>query len=121
MPDIMDPARQDDAPLATSKHASAAVDVATDALIEPARRYADRRAVTINRPRNELFAYWRDFANLATFMDNVERVDVLDDKPLALGGQGARRQDGRMGCDRHRGDRGRADRLGLGRRRRCAE
>ena len=36
------------------------------------------RAVTINRPVGELFAYFRDFANLATFMENVERIDVLD-------------------------------------------
>jgi len=36
--------------------------------------------VTIKRPRQELFAYWRDFANLATFMENVERIDVLGDK-----------------------------------------
>jgi uncharacterized membrane protein len=38
------------------------------------------RTVTINRPAGELFAYFRDFANLATFMENVERIDVLDDK-----------------------------------------
>ncbi len=34
--------------------------------------------VTINRPRGELFAYWRNFTNLATFMDNVERIETLD-------------------------------------------
>ena len=38
------------------------------------------RTVTINRPRAELFAFWRDFANLSRFMENVERVDVLDGK-----------------------------------------
>lgn len=32
------------------------------------------RSVTINRPRAELFAYWRDFQNLATFMQNVESI-----------------------------------------------
>lgn len=31
-------------------------------------------AVTINRPRHELYAFWRDFSNLASFMDNIERV-----------------------------------------------
>ena len=31
-------------------------------------------AVTINRPRQELYAFWRDFANLPTFMSNVEKV-----------------------------------------------
>lgn len=35
------------------------------------------RSVTINRPAAELFAFWRDFANLATFMENVVRVDVI--------------------------------------------
>lgn len=35
-------------------------------------------AVTINRPASELYAYWRDFANLATFMLNVERIEVRD-------------------------------------------
>jgi uncharacterized membrane protein len=77
MSDTLDPARQDDAPLATSKHVSAAVDVATDQLIDPRGDTLIGRAVTINRPRNELYAFWRDFGNLAAFMDNVERIDVL--------------------------------------------
>jgi uncharacterized membrane protein len=37
------------------------------------------QAVTINRPAAELYAYFRDFGNLATFMENVVRVDVRDD------------------------------------------
>ncbi|MFC3711099.1 SRPBCC family protein [Sphingoaurantiacus capsulatus] len=36
------------------------------------------RTVTINRPREEVYAFWRDFANLATVMENVERIDVTD-------------------------------------------
>ncbi|WP_165187915.1 SRPBCC family protein [Caulobacter soli] len=32
------------------------------------------RTVTINRPRAELYAFWRDFRNLALFMENVESV-----------------------------------------------
>lgn len=32
------------------------------------------RTVTINRPRPELYAYWRDFSNLAQFMDYVKDV-----------------------------------------------
>lgn len=35
------------------------------------------RSVTIARPRDELFAFWRDFANLATFMENVEAVQPV--------------------------------------------
>jgi uncharacterized membrane protein len=38
------------------------------------------KTVTINRPRDELYAYWRDFTNLASFMENIEAVTVLDDK-----------------------------------------
>jgi uncharacterized membrane protein len=67
----------DDAPLSASKR-SDAVDNATEALVEPKGDTLSGRAVTINRPLPELFAYWRDFANLATFMENVERIDVLD-------------------------------------------
>ena len=66
----------DDAPLTTSKdadvrhaYAMAEVDASDGASVVG-------RSVTINRPRAELFAYFRDFANLPSFMDNVERIDV---------------------------------------------
>jgi len=36
--------------------------------------------VTINFPRAEIYAFWRDFANLATVMENVERIEMIDDK-----------------------------------------
>jgi uncharacterized membrane protein len=36
------------------------------------------RSVTINRPREELYAFWRDFANLPRFMHNVHRVTIRD-------------------------------------------
>lgn len=32
------------------------------------------RAVTIDRPRGELYAFWKDFQNLPKFMENVEKV-----------------------------------------------
>lgn len=80
MAETIGPAVADDAPLAASKHHSAAVDAATDALVENRGDTLVGRSVTINRPRSELFAFWRDFTNLAGFMENVERVDVLDDK-----------------------------------------
>lgn len=35
--------------------------------------------VTIGKPKQELYAFWRDFTNLPQVMDNVERVDILDD------------------------------------------
>jgi uncharacterized membrane protein len=34
--------------------------------------------VSIMRPREELYAYWRDFGNLATFMENIVSVDAVD-------------------------------------------
>jgi uncharacterized membrane protein len=37
------------------------------------------RTVTIMRPREELYAFWRDFANLASFMENIVSIEVLDD------------------------------------------
>jgi uncharacterized membrane protein len=70
-------ARADDAPAPTAKNQHGR-DHATDALVEAKGDHVVGRAVTINRPVAELYAYFRDFAKLATFMENVERVDVLD-------------------------------------------
>lgn len=39
------------------------------------------RTVTIAKPRKELFAFWRDFSNLATFMANLERVEPVTGDP----------------------------------------
>jgi uncharacterized membrane protein len=36
------------------------------------------RSVTIDRPRAELFVFWRDFANLPRFMHNIQSVTVID-------------------------------------------
>ena len=58
------PAR-DDAPVTTAKDLDGA-------------RELIGRAVTINRPAAELFAYFRDFSNLASFMENIVRIDVRD-------------------------------------------
>jgi uncharacterized membrane protein len=37
-----------------------------------------RRAVTINRPVEQLYRFWRNLENLGRFMSNVESVTVLD-------------------------------------------
>ena len=37
------------------------------------------RTVSINRPRQELYEFWRDFRNLPLFMENIEEVTILDD------------------------------------------
>lgn len=34
------------------------------------------KSVTINRPRSELYAYWRDFTHLPSFMHAIERVEL---------------------------------------------
>jgi len=57
---------RDDAPVTTSKHAEGS-------------RPLFAEAVTINRDRQELYAFWRDFRNLASFMDNIESVEVISD------------------------------------------
>lgn len=38
------------------------------------------KTVTINAPRAEVYQFWRDLSHLPLFMENIERVDVLDDK-----------------------------------------
>lgn len=53
--------RPDDAPAATAKHGDTAGDLATYAL-------------TIACPRDQLYAMWRDFSGLPSFMENVVSV-----------------------------------------------
>lgn len=60
--------QRDDAPPATTKHGD------NDLL----HRFS--RAVTINRDPAELYAFWRDFANLPQVMDNLVSVTVVDEK-----------------------------------------
>lgn len=36
------------------------------------------KSITIERPRAEVYAYWRDFTKLPTFMQHLESVEVLD-------------------------------------------
>lgn len=36
------------------------------------------RSVTIDRPREELYAFWRNFQNLPKFMRNIQSVTVFD-------------------------------------------
>jgi uncharacterized membrane protein len=41
-----------------------------------AREYVDE--ILVRRPRRELYAFWRDFANAPKFMRNVQRVTAVD-------------------------------------------
>lgn len=70
-------AHNDDAPPTTWKKGDA---LAESAIPDEKGGTFVARAVTINRPVGEVFAYFRDFANLPTFMENVERIDILGDK-----------------------------------------
>jgi uncharacterized membrane protein len=38
------------------------------------------QAVTINRPQEEIYRFWRNFENLPRFMDHLESVRVLDEQ-----------------------------------------
>lgn len=78
MGDTLETKPADDAPPAAARDRSAAAAAAAAELTEPKGETLVGRTVTINRPRAELFAFWRDFANLARFMENVERIDPLD-------------------------------------------
>ena len=64
-----------DAPLTAARDSATARDA-----IDGDEKAVVGRSVTINRPREEIYAFWRDFSNLARIMDNVERIDVLDDR-----------------------------------------
>lgn len=67
----------DEAPLTTSKHGDRAR-IAGEELIEPKGDSLSGVTLTIDRPRADLFAFWRDFSNLARFMENVIDIEVLD-------------------------------------------
>ncbi|MBO9671201.1 MAG: SRPBCC family protein [Sphingobium sp.] len=69
--------RPDDAPLTTSKDSDHA-ERAGEELVEPKGDSLSGVTLTINRPRAELFAFWRNFANLAVFMENIVGIEVLN-------------------------------------------
>ncbi len=70
---------RDDAPISASKRSDAHA-IVLDEFTNVKGKSIVGRSVTINKPVGELFAYFRNFANLPAFMENVERIDVLDDK-----------------------------------------
>jgi uncharacterized membrane protein len=68
----------DDAPLSSAKNPGpSAVNGESNA------RHHDvlvGRSVTIDKPREQLYAFWRDFKNLPVFMHNVKSVAVIDQR-----------------------------------------
>src|SRR5579859_2082463 len=63
----------DDAPLSTARHPD------TDRLKQGEASLIGR-TVTINRPREDVYGYWRDFRNLPNFMENVKAIRIIDDR-----------------------------------------
>jgi uncharacterized membrane protein len=45
-----------------------------------ARGIEVRRAITVDRPQEEVYRFWRNFENLPRFMQHLESVRVLDDR-----------------------------------------
>jgi uncharacterized membrane protein len=79
MTDNVERALESDAPLTAAVHQR---DMAHEAAEERSWHEAALvgRTITVNRPREALYAFWRDFRNLARFMENVESVRVDDDR-----------------------------------------
>jgi len=70
-------ANTDDAPASASKQEPTA---AGDGIADAKGSSVSGRAVTINKPVAEVYAYFRDFSRLPTFMENVVSIDVRDDR-----------------------------------------
>lgn len=65
-----------DAPLTAAVHQHDVADATAEELGWD-KAAVSGRTVTINLPREEVYSLWRDYANLARFMENVVRVDDL--------------------------------------------
>lgn len=48
--------------------------------VEGEHASASIRAAMINRPRQHLYEFWRDFRNLPTFTENVREVEILGNR-----------------------------------------
>ncbi len=70
-------ALESDAPLSAAKHQRDIAHAAAEARGWDEAALA-ARTVTINLPRAEVFAFWRDFTNFPAFMENIVAVEVLD-------------------------------------------
>ena len=79
MGDVLEGAGRDDAPLTTSKESGRTAEV-VDSLIDGKGDSLASKTVTINRPAQELYDYWRDFTNLPSFLDNVISIRKLDER-----------------------------------------
>lgn len=68
---------RDDAPAVTARDDDKRA-TAIDA--DPDESEVIGRSVTIARPRSEIYAFWRDFSNLARVMENIESIETIDER-----------------------------------------
>jgi uncharacterized membrane protein len=68
-----------DAPLSSAKNPDARATAVADADVAKDDTLVGR-TVSIERPRAEVYAFWRDFRNLPQFMENIESISVTDDR-----------------------------------------
>lgn len=66
----------DDAPLSESKR-SERQEAAAETIAQPVGDTLVAKTVTIGKPRQELYDYWRTLERLPTFMDNVVLVEPI--------------------------------------------
>lgn len=59
---------------------AAATGSGTAGRLSGARGIHVRETITVNRPRSEVYGFWRQLSNLPQFMTHLERVDELDDE-----------------------------------------
>lgn len=67
------PVQKDDAPPVASRDSDVKA-----AQAEHGESAVVGRTVTIGRPREEVYAFWRDFPNLVGIMENIERIDHVE-------------------------------------------
>ena len=78
MADLISHTSHDDAPLSTAKSPDPLS--ANGAHLEARKGDAlVGRSVTIDRPREQLYSFWRKFDNLPHFMHNIRSVTVIDE------------------------------------------
>ena len=70
---------QGDAPLSTAREPDAKAVPGASAQARTDDEVVGR-TVTINRPRAELYAFWRDLPHLASFMQNIKEIRIVDER-----------------------------------------
>jgi uncharacterized membrane protein len=72
-------ALESDAPLTAAKHQRDVAHAAAEARSWDHAALAGR-TVTVGKPRLEVYAFWRDFRNLARFLENIQDVRIEDER-----------------------------------------